>query len=81
MVGVMVAGLGVAVYVMVGVNVTVGVGVAALNGELSPNNQNISAAAPTMRRIAAPIMTAIGVPCRICCRLRCASINFWVYSF
>jgi hypothetical protein len=65
-VGVLVAGMGVAVLVCVGVKVTVGVGVAAFNGELSPNNQNIIAAAPAMRRIAAPIMTAIGVLCRIC---------------
>jgi hypothetical protein len=76
-----VAGKGVAVSAMVGVDVTVGVGVADLNGELSPNNQKISAAAPAMRRIAAPIMTAIGVFCRICWRLRWASITFWGDSF
>jgi len=66
MVGVLVAGKAVAVAVIVGVKVAVGVGVAALNGELSPNNQKISAAAPAMSKTAAPIMTAIGVLCRIC---------------
>jgi len=34
-----------------------------------------------MSRIAAPIMTAIGVLPRICVRLRCASITFWGDSF
>ena len=44
-----------------------GVGVeAGFKGEFSPNNQKISAAAPAMSRIAAPIITAIGVLCRIC---------------
>ena len=73
MVGVAVAGFWVAVQVMVAVNVAVGVGVAALNGELSPNNQKINAAAPVISRMAAPIMIIAGVPCW---RLRCASITF-----
>ena len=76
MVGVSVGGKGVAVLVMVAVNVNVGVGVADLNGEFSPNNQYISATAPTTSRIPAPIITTIGVFCRICWRLRCASITF-----
>ncbi len=65
MVGVLVGGkdveVGTNVYVAVGVEVGSGI-----NGELPPNNQKISAAAPAMSRIAAPIMTAIGVLCRIC---------------
>ena len=65
MVGVLVGGNGVAVAVKVTVGVIVGVG-AAFNGEFSPVNQKISAAAPAMSRIAAPIMMAIGVLCRIC---------------
>ena len=64
-VGVLVGGKGVAVAVKVAVAVMVGVG-GVLNGELSPVNQKISAAAPAMSRIAAPIMMAIGVLCRIC---------------
>jgi hypothetical protein len=81
MVGVSVAGKGVAVCVLVGVNVNVGVSVGDLRGELSPSNQNINAAAPAMRRMAAPIIITVGVFCRICWRLRCASITFWGDSF
>jgi len=64
-VGVLVAGKEVAVKVIVGVLVAVGVNVAAFNGELPPNNQKISAAAPATRSIPAPTITAIGVLCRI----------------
>jgi hypothetical protein len=81
MVGLLVGGNGVAVLVGVGVLVTVGVGVGPLSGEFSPNSQKINAAAPATSKIAAPIITAIGVPCRICWRLRCASITFWGDSF
>src|SRR5512144_3169774 len=74
MVGVSVAGFWVAVQVIVGVNVVVGVGVADFNGEFAPNSQKINAAAPAMRRIPAPIMIHIELPCRVW-RLRCASIT------
>ena len=64
-VGVLVGGNAVLVAVKVGT--AVGVGVASvLNGELSPNNQKMRAAAPAMSKTAAPIMMAIGVLCRIC---------------